>query len=333
MTFSQKQIDDILCPFCGETHTRFCYDTIDTQQKKWDLYFCPQCRFYFLYPFPKDEDLRQAYDTSYYGEGKEKFAFPLIEKTLDYFRSGRARILKKYLNANVQSEILDIGCGNGKFLNYLYKLGFKQLHGIELAGNSAKRASQFPFIQLHLGNMDTVDFPNDVMDSITLFHVFEHLANPIKALDKIDKWLKPEGVLMMSFPNIDSLQARWFKGNWLHLDPPRHLNFIEPKDFVEMLQNKNYTLLKTIYLSAEQNPYGYVQSILNSISYKREILFESFKHNKSYISNVPAITLWLHRLFFIIAMPFFLLVDVIESWFKQSGTVTFVFKKNNYAKR
>jgi SAM-dependent methyltransferase len=325
----KNQQPDIKCPFCAAEQTNFCYSTADIQEKSWDLYYCSHCRFYFLQPFPTQEDLASAYDTSYYGEGKEKFGFPLIEHTLDYFRSGRARMLKKSLHKNVQAEVLDIGCGNGKFLNYLHQLGFEHLHGIELAGNSAKRAAQYPFIKLHIGDVDTVDFSSNRVDAITLFHVFEHVTNPLTALNKIDSWLKPEGFLMISFPNINSRQARLFKGNWLHLDPPRHLNFIKPNDFIDLLSTKNYTLVKTAYFSAEQNPYGYVQSMLNTFSKKREILFESFKKNKPYLKDVSMITLWLHRIFFVFFMPIFILIDVIDSGFKKSGTVTFVFKKNN----
>ena len=75
------------------------------------------------------------------------------------------------------------------------------------------------------------DFAPQSFDAVTLIHVFEHLPDPRQTLEIISEILKKDGILMMSFPNIDSFQSRIFKGKWLHIDPPRHLFFFSPKDF------------------------------------------------------------------------------------------------------
>jgi hypothetical protein len=72
----------------------------------------------------------------------------------------------------------------------------------------------------------------------------------------IENILKPGGVLVMSFPNMNSHQARWFKGDWLHLDPPRHLFYFKPIDFIGLMQKKGFELVHEQHISLEQNPYG-----------------------------------------------------------------------------
>ncbi|HOU98858.1 MAG TPA: class I SAM-dependent methyltransferase [Bacteroidales bacterium] len=323
----------ITCPFCHNNHSIFQWETTDLKNQTWALYQCQACHFYFLNPFPTPKQLEEAYTQDYYGAGEKKFSFPLVENVLDFFRSGRARKLNNYLNKNTSSFILDVGCGNGRFLYYLQKIGLKNLYGIELPGNSAERASKIPFLNIKIEEIEHAHYPADFFDAITMFHVLEHMKNPIQILQKMTSWLKDEGIFMVSFPNIASKQAQKYRGMWLHMDPPRHLNFITPNDFIRHMNQLGFEHIESSYFSLEQNPYGYVQSFLNKKSKKREILFESMKGNINYLKDVPKKTLFFHRLFFILSTPYYILLDLIESWQKKSGTVTFVFKKKSYAKR
>ncbi|MCX7861738.1 MAG: class I SAM-dependent methyltransferase [Bacteroidales bacterium] len=314
------------CPFCKSKQIEYSYSTRDINENTWNLYFCNHCLYYFLNPFPSIEQLQQAYQTDYYGAGKKKFSFPLIENVIDLFRRKRANILFRLLKKNIEANILDIGCGNGRFLNYLYQKGCTNLYGIELPGKSAERAATIPHIRLTIGDIYSSNFQKNTVDAVTMFHVFEHLPQPDVAIEQINNWLKEEGILMVSFPNIQSRQARWFKGNWLHLDPPRHINFITPKNLTNKLQQWGYTLIDEKYFSLEQNPFGYVQSILNKWCKKRELLFEFLKGNKNYAKDSRFVVV-VHLAFFVVSLPLFILLDAIDSLFKQSGTVMLIFKK------
>jgi len=43
-----------------------------------------------------------------------------------------------------------------------------------------------------------------------MFHVLEHLRDPLHMLTKVRAWLRPAGVLVIQVPNAASLQARLF---------------------------------------------------------------------------------------------------------------------------
>ena len=312
-----------ICVYCKSKNTKNLFSTKDIFDSYYDIYYCHVCKAHFLSPLPDEEKLAQAYDESYYGENKEKFN-PTIEKVLDLFRFRRAKRLTKGLST---SRILDIGCGNGRFLKYLLNFGEFELFGIELEGNSANRAAQIPEINLKIGKLKINDFPENYFDAISLFHVFEHLTEPRETLGIITQTLKSDGVLTISFPNINSFQSKIFKGKWLHLDPPRHLFFFKPNDFIELMKSQGYKLEQTNYLSLEQNPFGWVQSILNCIFNRREILFESLKGNKEYIKDVSSISLLFQKLFFLFSFPIFMVFDLFESMFNKGATVEFKFKK------
>ena len=314
------------CRYCGSVNHKEEYSTTDIFGDKYAIHSCLECKAKFLFPFPSKEQLARAYDDSYYGDGEEKFKSSLFEKVLDGFRRGRAKRLASKLPPN--AKVLDIGCGNGNFLESMLRYGDFEIHGIEMEGNSAKRAARVNNIQLHIGSLEKETYSENSFDAISLFHVFEHLEEAKKTVDTIKKILKPDGHLVISFPNIDSIQSKRFKGDWLHLDPPRHLLHFAPTDFVSLMQKNNFTLLKTTYFSIEQNPFGMVQSYLNRWSNKRDLLFESMKGNKNYLKGTKASTLFFHKLFFLCGFPIFIISDIIASLRKKSATVEFLFKKH-----
>lgn len=314
-----------ICGYCGFEDSVSLYSTNDIFGNNYKIHKCNKCKAYFLAPRPTQERLNQAYDSSYYGTQEEKFSSSRVEKVLDYFRKMRAKSLTKYIKN--KDSVLDVGCGNGRFLSYLQNYGNYQLNGTELDGNSAKRAARIPEINLKIGMLERGDFGKESLSAITMFHVFEHLQNPIEMLDIIDEILKKDGILMMSFPNIRSFQSLLFKGKWLHLDPPRHLFFFNPNDFKKLMQTRGYKVLSEKYLSSEQNPFGFTQSFLNMFYKKREVLFESMKGNKEYIKDFSRFNLLLQKGFFAISFPFFIITDLFESLFRRGATVCFVMQK------
>lgn len=314
------------CIYCQTSSKHVLYPTTDIFGDTYKVCSCPNCQAIFLWPQPSVEQLARAYDDSYYGEQDTKFN-PLIERVLDFFRSKRANIIKRFVNA--PAKVLDIGCGNGNFLQYVQQKGNYDIYGIELPGKAAKRATQIPNIKLKEGQLETDDFPANYFDAITLFHVFEHLSKPQETLHTIRKILKPGGICIISFPNIDSWQSRWFKGKWLHLDPPRHLFFFKPEDFVALMNDLGFSLLKEKHFNTEYNPFGMQQSLLNTISPKRELLYEHLKGNKQYTQEYPSWKLKSQDLFFKLSAPIFIILDALESATSKGATVEFVFRKDS----
>lgn len=303
-----------------------CYPVTSTAGDPYFLLRCQACRVFFLAPRPDPGQLARAYGEDYYGEHAEKFRPSWIERTLDLFRQGRARDVARQIPAG--GRILDVGCGNGKFLDFLGRYGSYERYGTELAGNSARRVSRIPGIHLKVGRLAEAGFPPGFFDAVTLFHVFEHLPDPAATLTLIDQILKPGGLLVFSFPNVTSLQSRLFKGDWLHLDPPRHLFFFDPDDFIQLMRQRGYRCTGRRDLSLEQNPFGLVQSLLNRSTAKREILFESFKGNRNYLAGYSRFKLFSQKVFFVFAMPIAVLADLLSPVCRNGATVQLTFRKN-----
>jgi len=273
---------------------------------------------------PTASQLSNAYSAEYYGQGKDKFG-GTIEKILDAFKRQRANRLDRRMEG--PGKILDIGCGNGRFLSFMRDLGH-QIYGLEMVGASADRAGEIAGLQLKLGHLEADDFSLNTFDAITLYHVFEHLTEPKKYLKIISDILKPGGYLVMSFPNIDSFQSRLFKGNWFHLDPPRHLFFFKPKDFRSEMSKYGLDTINERHFSIEYNPYGWQQSILNLLCKKRDVLYEHMKHNEAYVKDYPAVNLSLQSLWYKASAPIFIGLDLFDAVMRKSGTVELLLRKS-----
>ena len=312
------------CLYCQSAGATMLYPATDMYNFTFNVVQCTNCRAVYLDPQPTAQQLDHAYSEHYYGEQEKKFFSP-FELIIDYFRKQRARKLTSYLSPN--AHILDIGCGNGRFLHFVSQLGSYHLHGVELPGKAAQRAAQIPQMHLKIGTLQANDFAPQSLDAISMFHVVEHLPNPAEVLEIMGNIIKPNGIAIISFPNIDSWQSRFFKGKWLHLDPPRHLYFFAPNDFSAVMEKYGFETIDAKYFNPEYNPFGFLQSILNYFSDQRDILYEYLKHNYEYTANYSKLNLMLQTLFFVCSFPLFILADAVEAAFKKSGSVEMVFRK------
>ena len=287
-------------------------------------YECTVCHSVFIWPRPSQEVLARAYSLSYYGKGKRKFAFPFAERTVEFFRQRRAARLSSRIGK--EGRVLDIGCGNGNFLKSLSQKGCYELIGMERDQAAADRAG-YPGIEILNGMPDRSYFEEGSLRAVTLFHVLEHLDEPSATLDCIAGWLTPGGILMITMPNIGSVQARMFRGLWLHTDPPRHLFFMRHRHLKEELERRGLTEVAFSTLSWEQNPFGMIQSILNRFCRHRDLLFERLKGNRNYVSSYPKMIVTLQMLFFVSAFPLFMIADVAVSVAGAGATMSVVFQK------
>lgn len=314
---------DRACGFCAADNSRYLYSTTTIEGDRFSFRNCLVCRAVFLAPRPSPERLADAYSMDYYGAAERKFIAP-IERTIDFFRSSRARRVSRHLPR--AGRVLDIGCGNGGFLKDLADRGF-EAYGIERPGGSADRARRVANIDVRVGTLEDGFFDGERFDAITLWHVFEHLAEPRKTLQLLTDLLEPGGRLYLSLPNVDSLQCQLFKGDWLHHDPPRHLFYLDSATLTREVESLGFERRALSFHSLEQNPFGIVQSLLNRWSKERDVLFESLKGNTELAARHRRSSLLTQKALFIVGYPLFALLATLESLAGRGGTMELVFEK------
>lgn len=154
-------------------------------------------------------------------------------------------------------HILDIGCGTGTFLAEAKQNGRWQVEGVEpneFAANFAKTQFDIP---VHVSTFPEISLPKETYDVITMWNVLEHVYQPTQVLKYANELLKPNGWLVFSLPNVESLETKYAKQYWVGWDLPRHLYLFPQKNLHEILVDTGYHHSHTRCLSTSYASLGY----------------------------------------------------------------------------
>jgi SAM-dependent methyltransferase len=167
---------------------------------------------------------------------------------------------------------LEVGCGDGWMLAALRDRGWR-VFGNERAISSARAASQCQRIPMFVGDLDALS-PSAGLDLVVLFQSLEHVPKPLATLRNCANLLRKGGRLVVSVPNFDSWQARLSGRSWLHLDVPRHQHHFSPPALKYALEKVGLRVVCTRFVSPEHDPYGWVQSGLNLVGFRQNLLLK-----------------------------------------------------------
>jgi len=142
----------------------------------------------------------------------------------------------KKTGVNFDSEILDVGCGNGDLLFKIRKLGFRKLTGVD------------PFVENDIITREVSIFKKTVFDLASQYeivmshHSFEHFEDPQRHLIQLAKLLKDGGTLLIRTPVTNSYCWEKYGTKWAALDAPRHINIQSHKSMEILAKNAGLTI-------------------------------------------------------------------------------------------
>lgn len=234
-----------LCPVC-ESGGELLYENLNDQlfgaSGDWSLRRCSNesCALLWLDPCPIEEDIASAYATYYTHVDTEKKSLiksRVIASIRDLFvnlisrlcgqRREREDIARLYLGDMAPGRVLDIGCGDARLLNRLKQMGWNA-QGIDFDAAAASNAKNLFDIDVQIGTLESLRFPECTFDAVTMNHVLEHVFDPVALLSEVRRILKPGGRLVVVTPNAMSMGQSAFGRFWRGLEPPRHIQIFTP---------------------------------------------------------------------------------------------------------
>ncbi len=184
--------------------------------------------------------------------------------------------MKRIRRFRSNGKLLDVGSGVGYFVKEALENGF-EAEGIEFSSDAAKIGQQHFHLNIHFGDLFTVDFPKNSFDIITLWQVLEHMQNPQKVLRKVHYLLKTEGLLAIAVPNFSSFQSKIFQDRWYHLEIPRHLFHYDPICLDQLLQKNGFDIESINFFSKEHNWAGILGSVIRLSAKNESLIHKVFR--------------------------------------------------------
>lgn len=206
------------CVLCGSTAA----PRPELSHPEGRLVRCPGCGLVHVDPLPAPEEARRLYGESYYRDP--------VRGYLDYeadeaaFRREFRRRLRLLIRVRPRGRLLEVGCATGGFLAEAARAGY-EAEGIEPDAAVAATAAARSGRPVRAGTIEEVDLPAASFDVAVLFEVVEHLVDPVAALRRVARALRPGGLLAVSVPDYGSLWARLSGSRWPMITPWEHLHY------------------------------------------------------------------------------------------------------------
>lgn len=161
-------------------------------------------------------------------------------------------------------RLLEIGCASGGFMHRMAGLGW-DVEGLEFSTKAAERARSLGY-SVCTSTIEEAPEPKNPFDLIVGWMVLEHLHAPVFALQKLRRWTKKDGWLVISIPNNGSLEFRIFKEKWYALHLPNHLYHYTPKSIEKILDAGGWQLQQIHHQRIMSNLSGSLGYLLEDLS-------------------------------------------------------------------
>ncbi len=253
-------IQNMNCPICSFSKSEKVFEITDhlfqTTSEMFQIRRCRECSVLFLFPRPSPEDMWKYYPDAYWvgpGQAAHGLKAMLTEfyrrvVLIDHVRFVRqaARNLQKH---GKPIRLLDVGCGDGSFLE---TCGIKTCTGLDASVNAVMGARSRG-IDAVLGSLDKSPFLEKSFSIITMFHFLEHVWPVENYLEAAKYLLADGGDLILQVPNADSWQAQLLRKRWAGYEVPRHLVNYSAETLQRVLQDNGFRIVRKTHFSLRDN--------------------------------------------------------------------------------
>lgn len=271
-----------------------CYDLEYKVQGEFYFEFCGHCKTYILRPLQTQDQLNSYYPQHYHSYNTED---NLILKIL-YRITYNLRFKKYYSLINSdKGTILDIGCSDGKYFDYIDKSRNISITGIEMNEFIAEKGRNHGR-NIITGTLDIL--PDDSkFDLIIMNNLIEHVLDPVCLIQQAITLLKPDGSIFIETPNFHCFDFLIWKKYWGGLHTPRHTYIFSEESFRYISSKVNLTLSKTNYIMNTGHWALSVQNFLESIKYTKTNLRYGrswyYKYLLIFLIPINLIQMLIHR--------------------------------------
>ena len=197
---------------------------------------CYRCGLIFSNPILPKEKIVNFYKKSTFDYGHES---AYLKKTYGYY-------LKQLLgnSAREKLRLLDIGCGNGFFLEEASDMGIGKVFGVEPGKASVKKAPQWLQKNIKVGLFEKKVYKNNTFDAISCFHTLDHIIEPDVFLEDVYAALKRGGKALFIVHDTDGLSVKLF-GEKSPIFDVEHVYLFNRKNLAKLFAKSKFRKIQT----------------------------------------------------------------------------------------
>jgi 2-polyprenyl-3-methyl-5-hydroxy-6-metoxy-1,4-benzoquinol methylase len=238
------------CPNCGENDFEVLFesnigegdlqDGIDTVYMlpggKYGRHVkCRNCHLIYVNPIEKASQINGNYSEMKNGD------VSIVRANRLRATKAQVKLIRKYKS---NTTLLDVGCGEGFFLFNASKAGYIT-KGVELSHDAVEYAKKEFGLDVEIGPLEELQFPENYFDVVTLWVVLEHVPYPLATLKEACRILKPGGLLAVSTPNIGGVLAKILRRRWWEIRRV-HINQFTTRTLTDIVQNAGFTNVSSV---------------------------------------------------------------------------------------
>lgn len=237
---------------------------------------CTNCQLTQLSPLPSIEDDKKFYDENRQSRNRGELAdIEVIRRNSFYDTMRRVDFVSRFTFQD--SMIIDVGSGYGFFIDEMDKRGFNII-GVEISKERREISKRITDAQLLDTNICESPLKIQEADCITLFHVLEHIIDPIKFLKTLRTSLKKDGKLIIEVPNLDDLLLEYNRSYADFYWQRAHLFYFSKDRLIEIMNKAGFTKYKIYF----EQRYG-IENFMNWNTFKKpQIDKPSHRTNSNY---------------------------------------------------
>ena len=130
----------------------------------------------------------------------------------------------------------------GYFLYAAREAGY-DVTGVDISDHAASYVRDTLGIPMRTGHIDAVDVPEGSVDVATMWHFLEHTDDPRRYVEKVARWLKPDGLLVIDVPNYEGTDARKTWQDWVGWQLPYHFHHFTPSTLALLLSQRGFDVI------------------------------------------------------------------------------------------
>jgi SAM-dependent methyltransferase len=217
---------------CGQRETAHLFE-----KQRRAFVRCLGCGLIRVDPLPEPEELSRYYDRAH-REGSYS-TFVSAQEVRELIARHRLSMVGSLVR---QGRWLDLGCSSGDLVAAVEATGI-EAEGLDLSMEAVERA-RARGLKVRCLPVEAFE-PAHAFETVSAFDLLEHLLDPRGFLRRVRGWLRGDGHLLLTTPDVRSVYPRLLmRRHWFYYWPDEHLFYFDRSTVTRLLEEEGFEVMR-----------------------------------------------------------------------------------------